>query len=144
MKTLEELQSHYKTVRNRINNAAPKKTVPQIIMIEPKPEPKPKLELKKTVVRTFLPVLRSQTQIIIDNVANRHNMTSKEIKGFKRKKKYVDARREAAYLLKLELNLSYPRIGFILGCRDHTTILHAVRIYILKNNLPPLTSSKEL
>jgi chromosomal replication initiation ATPase DnaA len=42
---------------------------------------------------------------------------------------YVLCRQEAAYRLKYELNFSLSQIGRLMGHRDHTTVLHAIRRY---------------
>jgi chromosomal replication initiator protein len=60
-------------------------------------------------------------------VAEKHKMTIRKMKGDSRKIQFVKARQEAAYRLRLELNYSLPQIGRLLGKRDHTTILHAIR-----------------
>lgn len=44
------------------------------------------------------------------------------------------ARHEAMYRLR-RLGLSYPRIGQILGGRDHSTVIHGIRQHCLRNGL---------
>ncbi len=54
------------------------------------------------------------------------------VKG--RKKEVVHPRQVAMYLLRKELNMSYPGIGKYFGGRDHTTALHAYeKIHRLTN-----------
>ncbi len=62
---------------------------------------------------------------IIDIVAKFYNLSSKEIVSNSRKKELVTPRQIAIYLIREELNTSYPTIGNELGGRDHTTAMHA-------------------
>jgi len=79
---------------------------------------------------------------IIDLVAAKHGVSAKEIIGKSRRAPMVEARQEAMWLLREQrkadgnYRFSSPRIGQILGGRDHTTILwgiarHAARIKAL-------------
>ena len=68
------------------------------------------------------------------------------IKG--RKKEVVRPRQIAMYLLRTELNYSYPGIGEKLGGRDHTTAIHAFEkiskeLQINKQLLEDVTYLKE-
>jgi len=49
-----------------------------------------------------------------------------DILGHCRQKELVHPRQICMYLLKREMNYSYPMIGRILGGKDHTTIMHGV------------------
>lgn len=62
---------------------------------------------------------------IIEAVAKFYNITYKEIIGESRKKELVWPRQISIYLIREELNASYPSIGNELGGRDHTTAMHA-------------------
>lgn len=53
-----------------------------------------------------------------------YNVDREDILGPRRNKEYVRPRQILMYLLKNELNMSYPNIGHYLGGRDHTTIMH--------------------
>ena len=61
---------------------------------------------------------------IISSVAKYYNVSKADILGKKRNKEIVLPRQVAIYLMRKELNISYPKIGSILGGRDHTTIMH--------------------
>lgn len=50
-----------------------------------------------------------------------------EVLGPRRFPHLVAARQLTAYALRRYFGLSYPRIGRLLGGRDHTTIIHACR-----------------
>jgi chromosomal replication initiator protein len=62
---------------------------------------------------------------IIKTVTNFFNITIDEILGPKRIKELVYARQIAMYLIRSELNLSYPLIGKEMGGKDHTTVIYA-------------------
>ncbi|MFA4930868.1 MAG: chromosomal replication initiator protein DnaA [Patescibacteria group bacterium] len=61
---------------------------------------------------------------IIGTVSKFYNLTQGEIVGQKRNKEIVLPRQVSIYLMRKELSLSYPKIGLVLGGRDHTTIMH--------------------
>ena len=54
-----------------------------------------------------------------------YDIATKDILGKSRKKELVFPRQIIMYLLRKELNSSYPTIGHELGGRDHTTAMHA-------------------
>ena len=62
---------------------------------------------------------------IIETVAKFYDISYKDITGASRKKELVWPRQIAIYLIREELNTSYPTIGQELGGRDHTTAMHA-------------------
>lgn len=66
-----------------------------------------------------------QPQHIIATISQYFNITNKELTEKGRKKEIAYARHLAMYLLRTELNISYPGIGNQFGGRDHTTALHA-------------------
>jgi chromosomal replication initiator protein len=62
---------------------------------------------------------------IVETVARFYNINVKELTGESRKKELVTPRQIAIFLIREELNTSYPTIGQELGGRDHTTAMHA-------------------
>lgn len=66
-----------------------------------------------------------QPQNVIEAVAQYYNISQKELIEKGRKKEIAYARHIAMYLMRNELNISYPSIGATFGGRDHTTALHA-------------------
>jgi chromosomal replication initiator protein len=66
-----------------------------------------------------------QFQNIIDAVSQLFNITIKDLINKGRKKEVSYARQLAMYLMRTELNASYPAIGNQFGGRDHTTAMHA-------------------
>ena len=61
---------------------------------------------------------------IITAICKFYNLAIGDVLSKKRQKDLVQARQIAMYLLRYELNLSYPLIGIELGGRDHTTIIY--------------------
>ncbi|MDD4412092.1 MAG: chromosomal replication initiator protein DnaA [Patescibacteria group bacterium] len=64
---------------------------------------------------------------IIEATGKYYNILSKDILGQSRKKELVKSRQIVMYLLREEVQLSFPSIGQELGNRDHTTVMHACR-----------------
>lgn len=63
---------------------------------------------------------------IIENICVFYHIKQTQIKSPKRTAYLVRARQIAMYLLKKELGLSLVEIGYILGGRDHTTIMYGL------------------
>lgn len=72
-----------------------------------------------------LPVTLSA--LILRQVAKKHGVKISDLKGPSRENRFTKARFEACYRLKEEAAMSFPRIGRILGGRDHTTALSGYR-----------------
>src|SRR5680860_563238 len=88
----------------------------------------PTIETVKEVLSDFISNIQARSMSakdIIDTVAKFYGISSKEIIGNSRKKEIVWPRQIAIYLIREELNTSYPTIGNELGGRDHTTAMHA-------------------
>lgn len=66
-----------------------------------------------------------QAQHVVETTAQHFNIPIKELIEKGRKKEISYARQIAMYLMRSELNTSYPSIGHHFGGRDHTTALHA-------------------
>jgi hypothetical protein len=131
MQTLEELNNHYKAVRARLN-CGPKTVLAPVVVAKPvavKVKFKPAPVMKQHIPKELL---FSPAQFIMYEVALKHGITIQDIKDHSHKKKFVEARQEAAYLMQSQLKLSLPMIGRVIGKRDHTTILHAIRQYKAK------------
>lgn len=62
---------------------------------------------------------------IIKTVAAYYGISIDEIVGTKRNKELVYPRQVSMYLIRSELNTSFPLIGKEFGGKDHTTIMHA-------------------
>jgi chromosomal replication initiator protein len=66
-----------------------------------------------------------QAQHVIEAVSQYFNIPVKELIEKGRKKEISYARQIAMYIMRTELNASYPGIGSQFGGRDHTTAMHA-------------------
>jgi hypothetical protein len=78
------------------------------------------------VVIEFTP--RTPAQKIIADVAHQHGLTYADIISNSRRRHFVKARTEAIWAIKdWKPSLSLLQIGRLMGGRDHTTILHALR-----------------
>lgn len=63
---------------------------------------------------------------IAESVAEFYNISMDDLIKQSRKKEYVKPRQIAMYLIRKELDSSFPSIGEFFGGRDHTTVMHAV------------------
>jgi chromosomal replication initiator protein len=64
-------------------------------------------------------------QHVVNLVAEFYNINQEDLMTKGRKQEVAWARQIAMYIMRSELNLSYPSIGEKFGGRDHTTALHA-------------------
>lgn len=86
----------------------------------------------KESIKAMLSTLETQSvkksvtpRDIIAAVLKHFGLAEEDIKGKSREKKLSFPRQIIMYLLREELQLSYPAIGDELGGRDHTTAMHA-------------------
>jgi len=81
---------------------------------------------KKLLENLIHPVKKSVSfQKIIKTVSSFYDLTEKDLLLDTRRKEIVKPRQIAMYLLREELNESYPAIGRKFGGKDHTTIIYA-------------------
>ena len=88
----------------------------------------PNLKTVKDVLGDYISSIQTKSltpKEVIEAVAKFYNISSKELISESRKKELVGPRQIAIYLIREELNASYPSIGNELGGRDHTTAMHA-------------------
>jgi len=88
----------------------------------------PTIESVKTVLSDLVVDIQSRSltpKNIIEAVIKYYDITQKDLLGKGRKQELVKPRQIAVYLMRKELNTSYPSIGQELGGRDHTTAMHA-------------------
>lgn len=88
----------------------------------------PSLKTVKEVLGDYISNIQTKSltpKEIVEASAKFYNVTYKELIGISRKKELVWPRQIAIYLIREELNTSYPTIGNELGGRDHTTAMHA-------------------
>lgn len=148
---LERQQKNYKAVRARIFAAAYKPEPKPLLLPAPKPKPKRTLIYNRLVVtsktgavwleqRQDFPrpcgnplrnqsgrLLHHNSRAIIRRVCAASGLTEAELKGRSRSRYLIPARRLAMVLIVRYAGLSLPETGRILGGKDHTTVLHAVR-----------------
>lgn len=65
------------------------------------------------------------TKQVLVAVAEYYTVSLEDLTGSSRKKELVAPRQVAMYIMREEMNASYPTIGQELGGRDHTTAMHA-------------------
>jgi len=93
----------------QINKTTPNiKTVPQIL---------------SQIINT--PKKKTNYKNIIKIVADFYDINTNDLIDKSRKKELVHPRQISMYLIREELNSSYPYIGEKLGGRDHTTVMYA-------------------
>ena len=89
---------------------------------------KPTVESTKSVLNGLISSAKSKSiscKDIVESVSSFFSISVKEITGKSRKKELVYPRQISMYLMRKEINSSYPTIGYELGGRDHTTAMHA-------------------
>jgi len=88
----------------------------------------PSLETAKSVLSSLITGSRRRgftPRQIVEKVANFYDLSVNEILGTKRDKEIVLPRQISMYLMREELQLSYPKIARELGKKDHTTAIHS-------------------
>lgn len=88
----------------------------------------PTLDATKNILNSVISNFQSKsttTKDIIEAVSRFYNINIRDIAGKSRKKELVVPRQIIMYLMREEINASYPTIGQELGGRDHTTAMHA-------------------
>jgi len=86
------------------------------------------LEQAKIILASIISAKKrvSSPKKIAEAVASFYNITFEELLKQSRKKEFVKPRQIAMYLIRKELDVSFPSIGDFFGGRDHTTVMHAV------------------
>ncbi|PJB17162.1 chromosomal replication initiator protein DnaA, partial [Candidatus Falkowbacteria bacterium CG_4_9_14_3_um_filter_38_19] len=88
----------------------------------------PSIESAKNVLAGIISGFQTKSttpKTIIEAVAKFFDINIKDLTGVSRKKELVVPRQIVMYLMRKEINSSYPAIGQELGGRDHTTAMHA-------------------
>jgi chromosomal replication initiator protein len=86
------------------------------------------LEQAKQILASMVTSKKKVTSIrkIASMVAEFYNITVDDLIKQSRRKEFVKPRQIAMYLVRKELESSFPTIGEFFGGRDHTTVMHAV------------------
>ena len=156
MKTLEELHAHYKAVKARLDN--PVKKVPAVRLVYPEPTvvypdpldfPVPPFVpdvVEDVGEPVAAPTVTTETPArkILMEVAEKHKMPVAAFRSKSRTLPFINLRHEACYRLSTELGFSLMQIGRLMGNRDHTTVLNAIRRHkkILVEGYKPKTRTK--
>lgn len=74
----------------------------------------------------WLPAYRPTPLQIIEQVARRNDLSSKDLRSDSRRRKVAYARQEAMWELRQRTTLSLPRIGYFFG-RHHATVIYGLR-----------------
>ena len=149
--TLEELHAHYKAVRARLDGGVKKEPAVRLIYPEPAsaayPDP---LDSPAPVAVAIEPPpapaapAETPARKILMEVADKHKMPVAAFRSQNRTMPLVNLRHEACYRLSTELGFSLMQIGRLMGNRDHTTVLNAIRRHkkILAEGYKPKTRTK--
>ncbi len=82
-------------------------------------------EAEKILAHTIQPRKVMTFKDILKSVLDFYDLEEKDLCGKCRVKNIVKPRQVIMYLLRDEMNMSYPSIGARFGNRDHTTVIHA-------------------
>ncbi|MEW5907887.1 MAG: chromosomal replication initiator protein DnaA [Patescibacteria group bacterium] len=84
-------------------------------------------EIKEILKKNIKPTKTITFTEIVKTISTFYEINDKDLFEKTRKKEIVKPRQIAMYLLREDLNTSYPFIGYKFGQRDHTTVIHAYR-----------------
>jgi chromosomal replication initiator protein len=82
-------------------------------------------EIKQLIKNNIQPQKSVSIKDVIRVVSEFYNINERSLFEKTRRKEIVKPRQVVMYLLREDLNTSYPYIGQKLGGRDHTTVIHA-------------------
>jgi hypothetical protein len=123
------LVQHYKDVRARLDGRAPPRPAIVALPAPPEPEPEPPAPPPPPPPDPLPGVTCSpDTKRAIVAVLDRLGMTWAQANARSNAHVHANARAEI-YILLRERKWSYPRIGALMGGRDHTTIITSVQRY---------------
>lgn len=89
---------------------------------------RPNLESVKSLLSSFSPSAQKHNvtpKHVIQTVSSYYDITINDLLGQCREKRFAFPRQIIMFLLRQELQISFPSIGNELGGRDHTTAMHA-------------------
>lgn len=92
--------------------------------------------VEEILKRKIRPTKVISTEQVIKTILIYYNIEEKNLIEKTRRQEVVKPRQIAMYLLRNDLNISYPHIGRRLGQKDHTTAIHAYKKIIcdIKND----------
>ncbi|MFC1656386.1 chromosomal replication initiator protein DnaA [Patescibacteria group bacterium] len=80
-----------------------------------------KLALKELITPNIKSI---SSEKILESVCRYYNLKKEDLVNHRRSREVVVPRQVTMYLLRVEMNYSFPRIATFLGKKDHTTIMH--------------------
>lgn len=80
-------------------------------------------------------IVRPRYVEILAEVAAKYDLTTACVVGRNRTQRFTVPRFEAMWRLYSETEMSIPRIAFRLGGRNHTSVLHGVKVYMQRNGI---------
>lgn len=83
------------------------------------------IDIKALLKNNLKPKKSISVKDIVKLVSDFYNINESHIYEKTRKKEVVKPRQVIMYLLREDMNISYPSIGEKLGGRDHTTVIHS-------------------
>lgn len=131
MRTIEELQTHYKNVRARIENAAKKQ--PTETAIAPSPDDEANWRRAFDVAKEKYGVITTPYMDIVNAVSKESGIPRDVIFSKTRKKPVVMARCIIFDRVRRELGWSFVKIAKLFKM-DHTTVLHGIRLVRAKKH----------
>lgn len=114
----------------------------RLVRMQPRPTPEAAQEARDNAIAQVWPELppppsydgaifrgTQHWKIIVREVCEKHSVSIAEIIGNRRARHLVIARHEAFHRLSTETTMSLPQIGYRMGGKDHTTVLHGIRAH---------------
>ena len=88
----------------------------------------PNVEITKSLLASMASTKKRTVSVkrLMEIVADFYNISVDDILRQSRRKEFVKPRQVAMYLMRSQLENSFPSIGEHFGGRDHTTVMHAV------------------
>jgi chromosomal replication initiator protein len=83
------------------------------------------MEIKNLLRNSAKPKKNISVKDVVKTIADFYNISEEIIYNKTRKKEVVKPRQVIMYVLREDLNISFPSIGEKLGGRDHTTVIHS-------------------
>lgn len=132
-----------KALRDKFwNNSVP--VVPKKYAIRKDAPKRDWMLIERTEVEIVKPKPNYVWKRILYEVAEKHNVSVEDIISPKRNPHIVRARYESFYRMRNETNLSLPAIGRRCGGRDHTTVMHGIKKYLVTHGEPVAPSAAHL
>jgi chromosomal replication initiator protein len=83
------------------------------------------MEIKNLLKNNTKPKKNIAVKDVVKTIADFYNVSEEIIYNKTRKKEVVRPRQIIMYILREDLNISFPSIGEKMGGRDHTTVIHS-------------------